>query len=143
SKWGSYINREGKILGKHQGYPFYTVGQRRGLGLAFTEPMYVSEIIPETNTIVLGREDELIRNRMNVGGINLLKYDQLPDGIETITKVRYRDYGTMSELRQINSDQVEVSFLANVKGIAPGQSAVFYEGEDVVGGGIIRASSKN
>ncbi len=140
---GTYINKEGKILGKHQGYPFYTVGQRRGLGLAFTEPMYVSEIIPETNTIVLGREDDLIRNRMNVGGVNLLKYDHLPEGIETITKIRYRDSGTMSELRQVTKDQVEVSFLANVKGIAPGQSAVFYEGDDVVGGGIIRTSSNN
>ncbi len=142
-KGGTYINKDGKILGKHEGYPFYTVGQRRGLGLAFTEPMYVSEIIPETNTIVLGREDDLIRNRMNVGGVNLLKYDHLPEGIETITKVRYRDNGTLSELRQVTKDQVEVSFLANVKGIAPGQSAVFYEGDDVVGGGIIRASSNN
>ena len=142
-KGGVYINKEGKVLGRHQGYPFFTVGQRRGLGLAFTEPMFVSEIIPETNTVVLGREEDLIRNSMMVGGLNLLKYDRLPQGIEAVTKIRYRDEGTLSELKQLSNESVEVSFLANVKGVAPGQSAVFYEGDDVIGGGIIKASSKN
>lgn len=140
---GTYINKEGKVLGRHIGYPFYTVGQRKGLGLTFGEPMFVSEIIPETNTIVLGTEDDLIRNSMMVGGVNLLKYETLPEGLETITKIRYRDPGTMAQLHSVNADTIEAHFLANVKGIAPGQSAVFYEGEDVVGGGIIRLSSKN
>lgn len=142
-KGGTYVNKEGKILGKHQGYPFYTVGQRKGLGVTFQEPMFVSEIIPETNTIVLGREDELIRNHMNVGGVNLLKYASIPNSLEAITKIRYRDQGTLSELTQISEDKVEVSFMANVRGIAPGQSAVFYENDDVIGGGIIQHSSKN
>jgi tRNA-specific 2-thiouridylase len=140
---GTYVNTEGKVIGTHHGYPFYTVGQRKGLGKAFLEPMYVSEIIPETNTIVLGREDDLIRNRMMVGGVNLQKYDRLPEGIEAATKIRYKDGGTMSELRQLQDGRVEVSFLANVKGVAPGQSAVFYEGDDVIGGGVIQGSSKN
>jgi tRNA-specific 2-thiouridylase len=140
---GSYINKEGKFLGNHKGYPFYTVGQRKGLGVTFTEPMFVSEIIPETNTIILGREDDLIRNHMMVGGVNLLKYESLPDPVDTITKIRYRDPGTLAQVRQVGKENVEVSFMANVRGIAPGQSAVFYEGDDVVGGGIIRMSSKN
>ncbi len=140
---GMYVNKEGEILGRHQGYPFYTVGQRKGLGVTFAEPMFVSEIISGTNTIVLGREDDLIRNRMMVSGINLLKYDKLPEGMETVTKIRYRDPGTMSELIQIDHSKVEVSFMANVRGIAPGQSAVFYEGDDVVGGGIIQGGSRN
>lgn len=137
---GMYVDKEGNVLGKHQGYPFYTVGQRKGLGVTFKEPMFVSEIVPATNTIVLGKEEELIRNTMMVGGLNMLKYDKIPAGLETLTKIRYRDPGTMSELRQIGNDLVEVSFMANVKGIAPGQSAVFYEQEDVVGGGIIQTS---
>jgi tRNA-specific 2-thiouridylase len=140
---GLYVNKEGKVIGRHQGYPFYTVGQRKGLGMAFTEPMFVSEIIPETNTIVLGKEDDLIRNRMLVSGINLLKYDTIPQKMESLTKIRYRDPGTMSELIQIDNSKIEVSFMANVRGIAPGQSAVFYEGDDVVGGGIIQGSSRN
>jgi tRNA-specific 2-thiouridylase len=137
---GLYVDKDGNILGKHKGYPFYTIGQRKGLGVALAEPMYVSDIDPDTNTITLGREEDLIRNRMAVGGITLQKYETLPDGIEAVTKVRYRDPGTMSDLNQRSSDQIEVNFLANVKGIAPGQSAVFYEGDDVIGGGIIRKS---
>ncbi len=140
---GAFVNKNGDFLGRHRGFPFYTVGQRKGLGMAFGEPMFVSEIIPETNTVVLGKEDDLIRNSMLVSGINLLKYDKLPERMESMTKIRYRDSGTMSELTQLDNSKVEVSFLANVRGIAPGQSAVFYEGDDVVGGGIIQGSSRN
>ena len=138
---GHFVDTAGKILGKHDGYPFYTVGQRKGLGIALGEPMFVTEIRPESNTVVLGKEDELIRNGMLVGKANLMKYAELPAaGIETLTKVRYRDAGTMSTIRQVGVDVVDVSFHANVKGIAPGQSAVFYEGDDVVGGGLIQGS---
>lgn len=137
---GRFVDAAGKILGTHEGYPFYTVGQRKGLGIALGEPMFVTEIRPETNTVVLGREDDLIRNGMMVGKVNLMKYGVLPaEGIETVTKVRYRDPGTLSTIRSIGHD-VDVSFHANVKGVAPGQSAVFYEGDDVVGGGIIQGS---
>lgn len=135
---GDFVDKTGKVLGKHEGYPFYTVGQRKGLGIALGEPVFVTEIRPETNTVVLGREEELIRNHTMVGKVNLMKYDKLPDeGLEVVTKIRYRDNGTFSTARQIASD-IEVSFHANVKGIAPGQSAVLYEGDDVVGGGIIQ-----
>ena len=135
---GNFIDGSGNVLGKHDGYPFYTVGQRKGLGIALGEPMFVTEIRPESNTVVLGRESELIRNHMMVGKVNLMKYDSLPeDGLESVTKIRYRDGGTLSTIKEIGHD-VEVSFHANVKGIAPGQSAVFYEGDDVIGGGIIQ-----
>lgn len=137
---GHFVDSNGNILGKHEGYPFYTIGQRKGLGIALGEPMFVTEIRPETNTVVLGREEELIRNGMMVGKVNLMKYDRLPEsGIEAVTKVRYRDAGTLSTLRPFAQD-VSVEFHANVKGVAPGQSAVFYEGDDVIGGGIIQNS---
>jgi tRNA-specific 2-thiouridylase len=127
-------------LGKHEGYPFYTVGQRKGLGIALGEPMFVTEIRPDTNTVVLGRESDLVRNGMMVGKVNLMKYSELPtEGLEAVTKVRYRDAGALSTVLPIGND-VEVQFHANVKGVAPGQSAVFYEGDDVVGGGIIQGS---
>jgi len=133
---GKFINAQGEVLGNHSGYPFYTIGQRKGLGMAFGEPMFVTEIKPDTNTVVLGREDELIKNGMMVKQANSMKYAEIPEGLEAVTKVRYRDNGTFSTLHSIGTD-VEVRFLANVKGIAPGQSAVFYEGDDVIGGGII------
>jgi tRNA-specific 2-thiouridylase len=138
---GKFVDTAGRVLGTHEGYPFYTIGQRKGLGIALGEPMFVTEIHPETNTVVLGREDELIRNGMKVGQINWMKYDGIPpSGIESVTKVRYRDNGTFSTLREADQG-IAVSFHANVKGIAPGQSAVFYEGDDVIGGGIIQGSS--
>jgi tRNA-uridine 2-sulfurtransferase len=137
---GNFVDVAGKVLGQHEGYPFYTVGQRKGLGIAMGEPMYVTEIMPDSNTVVLGKENELIRNGMMVGKVNLMKYESLSaNGLETLTKVRYRDPGAMSTLQMLGND-INVQFHANVKGVAPGQSAVFYEGDDVVGGGIIQGS---
>ena len=139
---GDFVDGKGTILGKHKGYPFFTIGQRKGLGIALGEPMYVTEIRPESNTVVLGRVEELVKNGMQVGKVNIMKYDQVPDGLEAVTRIRYHDKGTLSTLRH-RGDQVDVSFLANVSGVAPGQSAVFYEGDDVIGGGIIMGGSWN
>lgn len=141
-KGGTFVNAKGDFLGKHEGYPFYTIGQRKGLGGGFLTPMFVTEIIPETNTVVLGEVDELIRNGMTVGQINMMKYPIITEGMEAITQVRYNDKGVMASLHPEGQD-VKVEFYANVRGIAPGQSAVFYEGDDVIGGGIIRGSIKN
>jgi tRNA-uridine 2-sulfurtransferase len=137
---GNFVNTRGDVIGRHKGYPFYTVGQRKGLGVAFGEPMFVTGIIPETNTVVLGKIDELIRNGMTVAQVNSMKYPRIPDGLEAVTRIRYKDDGALSRLSN-KGDRVEVEFFANVKGVAPGQSAVFYEGDDVVGGGIIYGSS--
>ena len=133
---GNFVDASGNVLGQHKGYPFYTVGQRRGLGMAFGQPMYVTEIQPESNTVVLGEVDELIRNGMRVARVNSMKYPSIPEGLEVVTKIRYKDKGTLSKLTNIDN-QVDVDFYANVRGVAPGQSAVFYEGDDVVGGGTI------
>ncbi len=134
---GNFVNTKGEILGQHRGYPFYTIGQRKGLRVALGYPVYVKEIHPETNTVVLGTVEELFQNSMRVSGINSMKYARIPDGIEAVTKIRYGSNGTLSTLKRDGKDII-VDFHANVKGVAPGQSAVFYEGEDVIGGGIIR-----
>lgn len=135
---GDFILSSGEVIGKHAGYPFYTIGQRKGLGIALGKPMFVTKIIPETNTVVLGPPEELQQSKMLVGGINMIKYDAVPDGMEAVTKIRYKDPGSESTLH-VKDDMVEVHFGHSVNSIAPGQSAVFYEGDDVVGGGIIRA----
>ena len=139
---GTFVDQSGEVLGEHNGYPFFTVGQRKGLGIALGEPMYVTEIIPETNTVILGREADMIRNGMRVGNYNFMKFPAIKDELEVITKVRYRDHGTLSKIYMVGNE-VQVDFMANVKGIAPGQSAVMYDGEDVVGGGLIRSSLFN
>lgn len=136
---GTFIDKHGNNLGTHDGYPFYTIGQRKGLGGGFLRPKYVTEIRPETNTVVLGEVDDLLRNGMQVSQINSMKYASIPEGAELVTQVRYNDKGALSTVRNIGLN-VEVEFHANVSGIAPGQSAVFYEGDDVVGGGIIARS---
>ncbi len=135
---GDFVLRDGTILGKHKGYPFYTVGQRKGLEIALGEPMYVLEIEPETNRVVLGREEELQRKGMWVRGLNMGKYETIEGSMEAITKIRYKDAGTVSTIKQ-HGNRMEVVFNAPVKAIAPGQSAVFYEGNDVLGGGWIES----
>lgn len=135
---GDFILADGTKLGKHQGYPFYTIGQRKGLDIALGKPMYVTAIDPETNTVVLGDEQDLEKTEMTVQRLNMIKYDTISDGMASLTKIRYKTPPTSSRLfNQVGA--VNVVFDTPVKGIAPGQSAVFYEGEDVIAGGIIRA----
>ncbi|HJV19350.1 MAG TPA: tRNA 2-thiouridine(34) synthase MnmA [Sediminibacterium sp.] len=134
---GWFVDRTGKKLGPHKGYPFYTIGQRKGLEIAMGRPVYVTEIHPDTNTVVLGDESDLEQNDMLVGKLNMIKYECITEGMEAVTRIRYKDKGTLSHLYNAE-DGLRVRFYENVKSIAPGQSAVFYEGDDVVGGGIIR-----
>lgn len=135
---GKFKDPDGNVIGEHIGYPFYTIGQRKGLGVAFGRPMYVVDIQPDENVVVLGDVADLMRNGMKVGKVNWMKYPSLPIDNEVVTKVRYRDSGALSTLVG-SDDAVDVHFQANVKGIAPGQSAVFYEDDDVIGGGIIQS----
>ncbi len=133
---GDFVSMEGKPLGKHKGYPFYTIGQRKGLEVAFGEPMYVVKIIPDSNTVVLGRFEDLEKSKMGVRNVNTIKYETIPSDIETVTKIRYKDPGTLSTIKHEGTN-ASVLFHKNVSAVAPGQSAVFYEGDDVLGGGFI------
>ena len=137
---GNFIDKSGKILGQHKGYPFYTIGQRKGLDITFGKPVFVTEINPDSNTVMLGDEEDLNQNEMLVTKINWIKYDGITPGMEAVTKIRYKDPGTLSNLYPEENGTVRVKFYESAKGIAPGQSAVFYEGNDVIGGGIIQRS---
>lgn len=133
---GSFVDRTGRVLGKHRGYPFYTIGQRKGLEIAVGEPIFVTQIIPETNTVVLGPEHELEKQEMWVRNPNLIKLSNLDTPVEALTKIRYKDPGAMSTIVQ-EGDRIKVEFRKQVKAVAPGQSAVFYDGNDLIGGGFI------
>lgn len=133
---GNFVLSDGSIVGKHKGYPFYTIGQRKGLDIALGRPMYVSAIHPDTNTVVIGDEAELERAEMHVSKLNYIKYGAINEGMEALTKIRYKSSPVVSTLHHA-AGGIKVSFGTAVKGIAPGQSAVFYEGEDVIAGGII------
>lgn len=135
---GNFILADGTVVGRHQGYPFYTIGQRKGLDLALGRPVFVTEIRPDTNTVVVGDKEELVRHSMAVRGLNLMKYAELPADTLALTKIRYKHEGTMSLLNVTENNEARVEFLEPVSGVAPGQSAVFYEGEDLLGGGFIK-----
>lgn len=137
---GEFVLEDGTIVGKHKGYPFYTIGQRKGLGITLGYPVYVTEIQKEKNRVILGTFDELSRDGMYVKGLNMMKYVDLNgQRLDTITKVRYNDDGTPAIIEQAG-DTMKVFFGNGVNAIAPGQAAVFYEGDDVIGGGWIQAS---
>ncbi|MDW3190905.1 MAG: tRNA 2-thiouridine(34) synthase MnmA [Cytophagales bacterium] len=140
-KGGEFVLEDGTVVGTHEGYPFYTVGQRKGLGVALGYPVYVTEIQKDKNRVVLGTFDELSRDGMYVNQLTLQKYESLPPGerLETITKVRYNDQGSPAIIEQVG-DTMKVFFGKGVSAIAPGQAAVFYEGDDVIGGGWINSS---
>ncbi|TAF63923.1 MAG: tRNA 2-thiouridine(34) synthase MnmA [Cytophagales bacterium] len=134
---GDFVLEDGTIVGKHEGYPFYTIGQRKGLGIALGYPIFVTAIDKKNNRVVLGQQHQLARNGMWVRQLNMQKYENLHQKpLETTTKVRYNDDGTPAIIEQFN-DQMRVLFHEPVFAIAPGQAAVFYEGEDVIGGGWI------
>lgn len=138
-KGGEFVLEDGTTVGEHDGFPFYTVGQRKGLGVALGYPVYVTEIQKDKNKIILGTFDELARNGMYVHHLNMIKYSELSERKEAITKVRYNDGGTPSVIEQVG-DTMKVYFGKGVHAIAPGQAAVFYEGDDVIGGGWIASS---
>jgi tRNA-specific 2-thiouridylase len=133
---GNFVLQDGTVLGQHKGYPFYTVGQRKGLEIALGEPMFVLDIQPDKNEVVLGKIGELEKQEAIVRGFNLVKYENILTPIDSLTKIRYKDKGTMSSIVQ-EANYIKVDFYSPVSGLAPGQSAVFYEGNDLIGGGII------
>jgi tRNA-specific 2-thiouridylase len=137
---GEFVLQDGTVVGTHEGYPFYTIGQRKGLGIALGFPAYVTEIQRNHNRVVLGNYEDLARNAMTVNKLNMVKYaDLLGRPTATVTKVRYNDSGTEATVEQIG-DKMHVEFVKGVHAIAPGQAAVFYEGDDVIGGGWIESS---
>ncbi len=133
---GTFVDKDGNILGRHDGYPFFTVGQRKGLGIALGEPAYVTAISPETNQVTLGPREDLERQTMRVRDVNTIKYPVIENGTQAVTKIRYKDQGKASALFW-EGNALEVVFEEAAEAVAPGQSAVFYEGEDVLGGGFI------
>ncbi|MCR5715256.1 MAG: tRNA 2-thiouridine(34) synthase MnmA [Lachnospiraceae bacterium] len=137
---GDFVDEDGRKLGTHRGIIHYTVGQRKGLGIAFGEPRYVKEIRAERGEIVLGKETELYRRQIFCQDLNFLSIPGLATGeaIEAIVKIRYHHEGQWARIVGIHQDLVKITFAEAVRAPAPGQSAVFYDPEGcVIGGGII------
>lgn len=132
------IMYRGEKVGEHEGYPFYTIGQRRGLNVSIGKPAFVTSIEAGTNTIVLGDEEELLHKGLVATQINLIKYAALEKPLQITAKIRYKDPGEPAIATQIDKDTVKIEFDAPRRAITPGQSVVMYEGDDVIGGGVIK-----
>ena len=131
---GSFVDCEGRILGKHKGYPFYTIGQRKGLGIALGFPAYVIKINPAKNTVMLGNEEQLVARYMLVD--EPMWVDVIPENITVRVRYRSRPIGCDSPI-EIGDGRWLVRLHDEVSAITPGQSAVFYCGNTVVGGAYI------
>jgi tRNA-uridine 2-sulfurtransferase len=138
---GDFIDINGKILGKHKGYPFYTIGQRKGLNIALGHPMYVKEIIAKSNTVVLGEKKDVMSDGFYISGFNFVKYPKIPsDGMNALVKVRYKDKGAKAKLFPLDNGLIKVEMEIPVSAVTPGQSAVAFENNDMIGGGFIETS---
>jgi tRNA-specific 2-thiouridylase len=127
----------GGVVGHHRGFPFYTIGQRKGLGVAKGEPVYVTSIDATTNSIELGTEEKLYHSAFTASKLNMQKYTDCRTQLRVNAKVRYKDSGGMATVQQIDGEHVRVQFDEKRRAITPGQSVVFYESDDIVGGAII------
>lgn len=134
---GNFVDKEGKILGKHKGIIRYTVGQRKGLGLSFPQPMYVSAVNPAENTVVLGKNEDLYTKTLTAKDINLISVDRIDKPMKLKAKVRYRQPEQPAIVEQIEEDTLRIEFEQPQRAITKGQAVVLYDGDLVVGGGTI------
>lgn len=134
---GAFVDQTGEVLGEHHGVPFYTIGQRKGLGLAVGRPIFVTHIDAGTNTITLGEDDELLHHEFTATSVNWIAEHCPANGRAVTSKIRYRDSGAEARLFEAEEHAVRVQFHEAQRAITPGQSAVFYDGDVVVGGGVI------
>lgn len=134
---GNFVNTKGEVIGTHKGITHYTIGQRKGLNLAMGHPVFVSEIRPDTNEVVIGESEDVFRSRLVCDKLNFMTIPSLDEEIRVCAKVRYAHKGAPCVVRPLGNDQAEVVFDSPQRAITPGQAVVFYDGEYLVGGGTI------
>jgi len=134
---GDFINKNGKLLGRHKGIIHYTIGQRRGIDLSFYKPKYVIRIDKENNTIILGDEKELFIDSLIAKDVNFISLEKLRLPMKVTVKTRYKQTETPATLTPLQNGLVQMKFERPQRAITPGQAVVFYDGDIVVGGGTI------
>ncbi len=136
-KPGQIFNLKGEQIGAHQGIPFYTIGQRKGLKIAVGRPLYVVQIDAEKNAIYVGENDDLLKSSFTVTNSNWIAFDNLDSEIDCEIKIRYQHVPQKGKIYPLTENNVMVKFNHPERAITPGQSAVFYQGDVVLGGGVI------
>ena len=134
---GNFVTLDGKVLGKHKGITHYTVGQRKGLGLALGYPAFVIEIRPETNEVVIGTNEDSMSYYVRANQLNFMSIEDLTEPLRVFAKIRYNHKGAWCTIEKVGEDEVLCTFEERQRAITPGQAVVFYDGEYVLGGGTI------
>lgn len=134
---GNFVDLEGNILGRHKGITNYTVGQRKGLNLSMGRPIFVIEIRPETNEVVIGDNDDVFATRLYADKLNFMTIPDLEGDMVVDAKIRYSHNGAKATIRKVDNDLLECVFEEPQRAITPGQAVVFYQDEYIVGGGSI------
>ena len=134
---GAFLGTDGKVLGRHSGIINYTIGQRRGLGIALGERAYVCGIDASANTVTLGRNEDLFTDRVRIDRLNLISVPDITEPIRAEVKLRYSHRPQPATVTRTDDDLAEIVFDAPQRAVTPGQSAVIYQGDTVVGGGYI------
>jgi len=142
AKPGPIMDGQGNILGQHQGIPFYTVGQRKGLGISAREPLYVTTIDPERNAIVVGSKEDLYGDELIASELNWVSIERLRQDIKVKAKIRYLHKEAEAVITPLDKDRVYVKFNKPQMAITPGQAVVFYDGETVIGGGTVERTGR-
>lgn len=134
---GNFVDLNGNVIGRHKGITHYTIGQRKGLNLSMGKPVFVVEICPETNEVVIGDNSDVFSDRLKCNHINFMSIADLEGEMEVTAKIRYSHKGAKAKIRKIDEDMIECIFKEPQRASTPGQAVVFYDGEYVVGGGTI------
>lgn len=134
---GDYLDVSGTVLGKHKGLIRYTIGQRKGLGVSFGKPMFVVDKNAEQNQVILGEEPHLFKSKVLVGDLNFIPFDTLTSPLSVTAKLRYRAAEQPAMLYPLEDGTLIAEFKTPQRAVTPGQAAVFYDGDIVVGGGTI------
>ena len=134
---GNFVWTDGTVIGKHKGITHYTIGQRKGLGLAMGRPVVVTEIRPETSEVVIGEADDVFRTTLRADRLNWMSVPDIEGEARFLAKIRYNHSGSMCTVRKIEEDLVECTFDEPVRAVTAGQAVVFYDGDYVAGGGTI------
>ncbi|MGL4875921.1 MAG: MnmA/TRMU family protein, partial [Clostridium sp.] len=139
---GDFVDEKGNVLGRHKGIVYYTIGQRKGLGLALGKPVFVTGIDAKRNRVILGSEEKIFRNTLIASDVNFIPFDTLEEEMKVQAKVRYAAKPAPAIIMPLKDGRVKVVFEDNQRAITKGQSVVFYDGEIVVGGGVIEGIGK-
>ena len=136
-KPGNFVTKDGTVLGQHKGIIHYTVGQRKGLNLSMGHPVFVTEIRPETNEVVIGENEDVFSTTLYCSDLNFMAVEKLEGPTEVMAKIRYAHEGAPCIIEEVEPGKVKCTFKEPVRAITPGQSGVFYQDDYVYGGGTI------